>query len=110
VLMVGGGFVAVLASMAFVALLIIAVDLSGSNFAQSHSQNLFASKNQADEIEDSDDNEEPTSVSADEPTREPLRKAFAALGPRERLNEIKVVQIKGKAHFTVSPNVNAVAL
>jgi hypothetical protein len=114
VLMVAGGFTAILASMAFVALLLIAVDLSkkesASDGSASHSQNLFASKNQAGDIEDSEDIEEPISVSADESSREPLRKAFAALGPRERLNEIKVVQTKGKAHFTKSPNVNTVSL
>jgi hypothetical protein len=114
VLMVAGGFTAILASMAFVALLIIAVDLSrresASDLAQSRPTNLFSSQNRGDEIEDGEDNAESTPLAADEHTREPLRKAFAAIGERQRLTEIKVVQIKGKAHFTKSPNVNTVSL
>jgi hypothetical protein len=44
------------------------------------------------------------------PAQEPLRKAFNALGARSKLDAIKAVQINGKAHFNVSPNVNAIKL
>jgi hypothetical protein len=41
---------------------------------------------------------------------EPLRKAFGALGARQKLDRIKAVEIRGKAHFTTAPNVNTVTL
>lgn len=112
IFMVAGAFVAAVSGCAFFALLIIAVHLTNKDSAtDADGPNLFgANGNHGSEQSPDDDDEAPPPAAGERKSPEPLRQAFAALGPSQRLHEIQVVQTRGKAHFTISLNVNTVSL
>jgi hypothetical protein len=114
-LVVAGCFVAVCGLMAF--LLLLAIVLHRPSQHDAHDAVVAKQESRTGDGADTDDgaDEDGAETVSEAKTAagegpEPLRKAFDALGSREKLAAIKVIQIRGKAHFQQAPNVNTVAL
>jgi hypothetical protein len=105
-LIVIGAFTAIMLFAAFVGLSLLTLDrlVRGKADAATDGAGRPASR---DELDDETD---PASEVISGEGREPLRQAFDALGSRQKLDAIKAVQIRGKAHFSIAPNVNNVTL
>jgi hypothetical protein len=111
-LIVFGGFTFVFGLLACILVLVLLMDPKAQQNAEAADVGQGKSRDEdtsdADDEADADGDE--VVLEQNQASREPLRKAFDALGNRKKLESIKVVQIRGKAHFSASPNVNTVTL
>jgi hypothetical protein len=112
-LIVGGSFVAVMALLGVVALVIIIVDYSSRRESDSTAVAQVTAKKTPTTKDHKGKETNPGKKggpSGKGNPDQPLRKAFDALGSRDKLEQIKVVQIKGKGQFTTAKNVNDITL
>jgi hypothetical protein len=114
VLLVGGGFAVVLGGLLFLALLVLAINY----FANRPSEPVAAAASptptkpwSGGQPAPKGGGQKPGGTPAGPgPGQEPLRQAFDALGARNVLDNIKVVQLKTTARFSVAPNVNKLTI